>query len=554
MLVDPFSKEAKKAVKEKKIEEIEEGAFEHARRLIEFETRALPEQLKAHYDEKLDILAQHLLLIAAGLNFSPYSKEFRFVKERIEALCRARIFYREEEALNIISERLSAKEIEMLADGRGKLNGTIIEKKELFALTQSAYNKRAKVKYGVNWRALTPLLRAKEIKLTDLYIVKGYALLSLNDLIDYFAMLVGAEAGEYLLSLYERAQEFEQDRKLAAVADLISQAAEKQYKYSFQPFAKASKLNQENFPPCIKIIISGVSSGSRNFAITVLLTSFLSYARIAPPRKADAKIADYAKELSIVTQEILPLIYEAAQKCNPPLFQDQPLEKQNIIYHLGFGLTSEPRLENSGSSKWYFTPNCEKIRRESPGLCKPDELCARIKNPLTYYFAKQMPGKEGKTRGAVDKEIERDRPARREKEAITKTKPQIKPETKLGKNGNLYGKITRIQDGSGLIQRCPKCDRWIIDNFCVVHSDVEGIYDLRIKAEFEDENGRHNLIFKREETEKAVKITLEEAKKMGAEQTLNKIKESVIGKTFEIEGTELKGGNFLVKSVRKGEK
>jgi len=394
MLVDIFSKEAKKLAREKKLEELaEDKIFEHARHIIEFETRALPEHLKASYDEKTDILAQHLLLLAAGLNFSPYSKEFRFVKERIEALCRARIFHRDEEALNIISSRLNAKEIEILRDGSGKLNGITIKKEELVALSQLKYSPRTKARYAVSWKELIPLLRAKEIKLTDLYVVMGYALLSLNELIEYYAMLVGAEAGEYLLSLYEKAQEFKQDKKLAAVADLISKAAEKQYKYSFQPLAKASKLNQENFPPCIKIIISGVSAGSRNFAITVLLTSFLSYARIAPPRRADAKIADYAKELSIVTQEILPLIYEAAQKCNPPLFQDQPLEKQNVIYHLGFGLAGEPRLESSGSSKWYFTPNCEKIRRESPSLCRPDEFCARIKNPLTYYFAKQMPAK-----------------------------------------------------------------------------------------------------------------------------------------------------------------
>jgi hypothetical protein len=40
-------------------------------------------------------------------------------------------------------------------------------------------------------------------------------------------------------------------------------------------------------------------------------------------------------------------------------------------------------------------------------------------------------------------------------------------ESKLSK---LIGKITQIYDGSGLIQRCPKCNRWIIDNFCIVHS------------------------------------------------------------------------------------
>ena len=60
----------------------------------------------------------------------------------------------------------------------------------------------------------------------------------------------------------------------------------------------------------------------------------------------------------------------------------------------------------------------------------------------------------------------------------------------------LSGKITQIYDGSGLIQRCPKCNRWIIDDFCMVHSDVEGIWDLRIKARFDAGNGKkHKTLF-----------------------------------------------------------
>lgn len=115
----------------------------------------------------------------------------------------------------------------------------------------------------------------------------------------------------------------------------------------------------------------------------------------------------------------------------------------------------------------------------------------------------------------------------------------------------LRGGITQIYDGSGLIQRCPKCNRWIIDNFCMVHSDVEGIWDLRIKARFENENERCTLIFKREVTEEIVGITLEEAIKLGEAGTLARIRQAVLGKRFEIEGDRLKGGNnFLVKAIR----
>ncbi len=126
----------------------------------------------------------------------------------------------------------------------------------------------------------------------------------------------------------------------------------------------------------------------------------------------------------------------------------------------------------------------------------------------------------------------------------------VKKPVKTRKVGSkLTGKITQIYDGSGLIQRCPKCNRWIIDNFCIVHSDVEGVWDLRIKARFEDGKERCTLIFKKDVTEKSANITLEEAKKLGEAATLERIKNALIGKNIKIEGVKL-NGNFLVKDIR----
>jgi DNA primase large subunit len=144
-----------------------------------------------------------------------------------------------------------------------------------------------------------------------------------------------------------------------------------------------------------------VTSGSRNYAISVLLTSFLSYARAAPGKVDDPRLVDFIKDQNILSDEIMPLIYQAADMCQPPLFEDQPLEKMNVSYHLGLGLTEVAKLENSGSSKWYFPPNCEKIRREAPGICKPDSLCERIKNPVNYYFIKMKDAEADET-GAED--------------------------------------------------------------------------------------------------------------------------------------------------------
>ncbi len=115
----------------------------------------------------------------------------------------------------------------------------------------------------------------------------------------------------------------------------------------------------------------------------------------------------------------------------------------------------------------------------------------------------------------------------------------------------LCGKITQIYDGSGLIQRCPKCNRWIIDDFCMVHSDVKGIWDLRIKARFDNGKVRCTLIFKKDATEKSVGITLEEAKKLGEAVTLERIREALVGRNIEVAGVKLSGGNFLVKDIKK---
>jgi len=135
-------------------------------------------------------------------------------------------------------------------------------------------------------------------------------------------------------------------------------------------------------------------------------------------------------------------------------------------------------------------------------------------------------------------------------EKILEEKAFKKTEETKEFGSKLNGRITQIYDGSGLIQRCPKCNRWIIDNFCIVHSDVEGVWDLRIKARFDDDKEQCTLIFKRDVTEKIVNITLEEAKKQGEAATLERIREALFGKNFEIEGVKLKGGNFLVKDIR----
>lgn len=237
--------------------------------------------------------------------------------------------------------------------------------------------------FAVHWRLVMPAVRRGRMKLTSLFLRRGYVLLSLEQAMSCYTELV-----------LERCVEFMRDTRgggsdVEELAGMLRRLGERHVAAAVE----GKSLKPELFPPCVKATLAGVGSGLRNYAITVLLTSFISYARIAPRNAGrDARIADFVDDIRVVTQEILPVIYQAAERCSPPLFQDQPAERMNINYHLGFGLTAEPRLEDSGKSPWYFVPNCEKVRREAPALCRMDRDCREVKNPLSYYFRKRYSG------------------------------------------------------------------------------------------------------------------------------------------------------------------
>ena len=417
MIVNPFSPEAERIVKKlQSVGSLEKEVFLHAQKIVAWKAsgekkKVIPQSLLTAYDEEKDVLAQRLLFLTVAVNFTPYSNELRLVKESIQALVKARLtsldLTVESSIIRLVSDLFNVKAGAPTVDGGMRFGEVFVEKRELYAGAQLRYGEPWRVKYAVSWRELIRIVRAKGLRFTDLYLVDGLALLSLNDLIDYYSRLVALNMEDFINNRFE---ELRGQRKTVGVdslsgrtselAEYLSNAARESFRGAVLQ-GKAGVLKSENFPPCIKYILSGVETGSRNYAISVVLTSFLSYARAAPGKVQDPRISDYIKDPKVLTDEILPMIYDAAARCAPPLFEDQPMERMNVLYHLGLGLGQEVRLENSGSSHWYFPPNCEKIRRESPALCRPDETCRQIKNPLTYYFVKfkkvegQEPEEEG---------------------------------------------------------------------------------------------------------------------------------------------------------------
>ncbi len=384
MPLNPFSKEAKRIVKNAPpIHELPDYIFELAKNKVLWKkSEKRPPKGILHVDTEKDVLSYHVLFLSAGLNFSAYSNEVRLVKDVVHDITKERLM----EAYKTEGE---------------KFRWRFDDKFEVEEVPRGSESE-----YKVLWKSFLPLVMSKEMRLTEWEISGGYVhsnrvrmhkdrKVSLNDLVKMYSQLVSVEAVEHMSSLFKRDNgSLGSLDSLKGIADTLSEVSAESYKYrTALATGRSKKFAPENFPPCIQGVLQGASSGSRNYAISVLLASFLSYARAAPGKVDDPMLSDFIKDQKILNDEIMPLIYEAAQRCRPPLFEDQPLEKMNVSYHLGLGLTEDAKLENSGSSKWYFPPNCEKVRRESPALCSPDDLCQKIKNPLNYYFIR-MKGTE----------------------------------------------------------------------------------------------------------------------------------------------------------------
>jgi replication factor A1 len=79
------------------------------------------------------------------------------------------------------------------------------------------------------------------------------------------------------------------------------------------------------------------------------------------------------------------------------------------------------------------------------------------------------------------------------------------------------GVVIDVKSGSGLIFRCPECNRVVQKNVCRIHGEVEGKADLRIKAVIDDGTGAVTAIIGREITETLINKDVEECLKQAKE-------------------------------------
>jgi replication factor A1 len=103
------------------------------------------------------------------------------------------------------------------------------------------------------------------------------------------------------------------------------------------------------------------------------------------------------------------------------------------------------------------------------------------------------------------------------------------------------GDILSIRPESGLIQRCPNCNRVIQKNVCRVHGKVEGRFDMRIKATLDDGTGAIIVVLNREETEKLYGQSLEKCKEIAMSALSTEVIEEDIKRRFTSKRLAVRG-------------
>jgi len=116
-------------------------------------------------------------------------------------------------------------------------------------------------------------------------------------------------------------------------------------------------LTADLFPPCILKILNGLEDGKKR-ALFILINFFRS--------------------LNLSIEEIEQKITEWNKKNKPPL-------REGYI---------RSQLDWNSRQKIMLPPNCDKDYYKGIGVCEPDELCSKIKNPVNYVVRKSFRGKK----------------------------------------------------------------------------------------------------------------------------------------------------------------
>ncbi|RLF45187.1 MAG: hypothetical protein DRN29_07170 [Thermoplasmata archaeon] len=114
----------------------------------------------------------------------------------------------------------------------------------------------------------------------------------------------------------------------------------------------------------------------------------------------------------------------------------------------------------------------------------------------------------------------------------------------------IQGVILDVRKDSGIIFRCPKCNRRIRNGVCEEDGEVEGVADLRIRALLDDGTGAVDVIFNREISEKLLGKNMEEYLRIAKEAmdysiVYEEIFDKLAGKPIKVKGDSMPS-DFIV--------
>jgi len=106
---------------------------------------------------------------------------------------------------------------------------------------------------------------------------------------------------------------------------------------------------------------------------------------------------------------------------------------------------------------------------------------------------------------------------------------------------NVEAVVIDIKDTSGLIQRCPECNRVITDGACINHGPVEGVPDMRVKGVLDDGSGAVTLVLNSEATQSILGMNLEEAHELArsdlqSDAVILELQKKLLGRPLRVRG------------------
>ncbi|MBU0777537.1 replication factor A [Patescibacteria group bacterium] len=117
----------------------------------------------------------------------------------------------------------------------------------------------------------------------------------------------------------------------------------------------------------------------------------------------------------------------------------------------------------------------------------------------------------------------------------------------------IVGALVNIQNGSGLIKRCPQCNRSLRNGVCSEHGKVQGTYDVRIKGSLDDGIQSHSVLLNTELTEQITGMSVDASIAMAIEAmdqsvVVGEFENRLLCRFFIVEGSKM-DQTILVSSI-----